>query len=232
MVAPPPSSSFLRPSTAEENYLKAVFKLQESQEAVSTNQLARELQTTPASVTDMIKRLAEKDLLVYKPYYGVSLTERGRWLALSVIRNRRLWEVFLVEHLKFTWDAVHEVAEQLEHVYSDLLTERLDAFLGYPRFDPHGDPIPDAEGNFLPRDTRKLSEVAPSDKPVYVAGVVQHDPEFLRYLDRLGLTLGARLLVTDRISFDNSCVLLCGGREIIINSSVAERLLVVLAEPR
>lgn len=220
----------LRLTPAEENYLKAVFKCQEAGETATTSRLAARLHTTPASVTDMVKKLSEKALLDYKPYKGVALTEPGQRAALKVIRKRRLWEVFLVEHLEFTWDAVHEIAEQLEHIESAELTQRLDRHLGYPRFDPHGDPIPDEAGNFLPRATRKLVSISVGQR-VRVAAVALHTPEFLRYLDRLGLTIGTELTVDEHLDFDNSRLVTANDREILLNQRVAEQLLVLPTSP-
>jgi len=136
-------------SFTEENYIKAIFKLEElnQSKAVSTNDIAIKLSMQPASVTDMIKRLAEKKIVSYKKYHGVLLTVKGKKIALTIIRKHRLWEVFLVKKLNFKWDEVHEIAEQLEHINSNELVEKLDDFLGNPKFDPHGDAIPDKEGN-------------------------------------------------------------------------------------
>lgn len=224
-----PIAPKLRPSASEENYLKEIFKYSESGSAVSTSKLSKALRTTPASVTDMIKKMSEKGLLDYKPYHGVKLTQRGFGLAVEVIRKRRLWEVFLVAHLAFKWDEVHEVAEQLEHVHSETLISRLDHYLDHPRIDPHGDPIPDADGNFLPRNTQQLTEVRDMGK-VEIAGVAMHTPEFLRYLDRLGLGIGTLIEIMEHIPFDNSMLVTTNGREIILNESVANHLLVVAVE--
>ena len=136
-------------STAEENYLKAIFKITEKEgKTATTNAIAAALNTTAASVTDMLKRLAEKDLINYEKYRGVQLSSGGEQIATILIRKHRLWEVFLVNKLGFAWDEVHELAEQLEHIQGEALVERLDEYLGRPQFDPHGDPIPDAEGRW------------------------------------------------------------------------------------
>lgn len=134
-------------SISEENYIKAIFHLQKDSQQVSTLQLAGKLQTKPASVTDMMKKLKNKKLLNYKPYYGFRLSAQGNRIALGIIRRHRLWEYFLAEKLAFKWDEVHEIAEQLEHVSSKKLINNLDKYLGFPKFDPHGDPIPDQDGN-------------------------------------------------------------------------------------
>jgi DtxR family transcriptional regulator, Mn-dependent transcriptional regulator len=137
----------LKYTVSEENYIKAIFHLQKETAQVSTMELAGALKTKPASITDMMKKLKLKKLLNYKPYYGFRLSAEGNRVALGIIRRHRLWEFFLAEKLKFKWDEVHEIAEQLEHVGSKKLTDKLDAYLGHPKFDPHGDPIPDKFGN-------------------------------------------------------------------------------------
>ena len=140
-------------SLAEENYIKSIYHLQqEVGKEVSTNAIADMMETKPSSVTDMVQKLADKKVLSYRKYKGAKLTADGEIIAANIIRKHRLWEVFLVDKLKFHWDEVHEIAEQLEHVQSDELIKRLDAFLGSPAFDPHGDPIPDAQGNFKKTD--------------------------------------------------------------------------------
>ena len=154
---------------SEENYLKAIYHLStEEEETVSTNSLAERLQTTAASVSDMLKKLAKKELIEYKKYQGVNISEKGKRVALQIIRKHRLWEVFLVEKLSFNWDEVHEIAEQLEHIDSPILVKRLDEFLGYPKFDPHGDPIPDERGEFQAMPQITLSEMAPNQSGLLV----------------------------------------------------------------
>lgn len=216
-------------SATEENYLKAIYKYSPSGELVGTNTLAKSLQTTPASVTDMLKRLSDKALVEYQPYHGVRLLEPGKKIALQIIRKHRLWEVFLVNTLNFTWDEVHETAEQLEHVNSALLVDKLDEFLGYPKFDPHGDPIPNKDGEFTERATRMLS-VCHAGEQVIVAGVTEDAPDFLQYLDRIGLRIGTKLLIEDVISFDRSLILSFGGREVVFGGDIAGRILVLAEE--
>ncbi|KRP11649.1 MAG: iron-dependent repressor, partial [Sphingobacteriales bacterium BACL12 MAG-120813-bin55] len=165
-------------SHTEENYIKCIFSLSETKDGnISTNAIADRLGTTAASVTDMIKRLAGKSIVHYEKYYGVSLTEAGQQVAVNLIRRHRLWETFLVDKLGFHWDEVHDMAEELEHVASDLLTERLDAFLGKPRFDPHGDPIPDSKGNISYHEDVTLDKVDAGKKGIIV-GVTDHTPAF------------------------------------------------------
>lgn len=190
-------------SYTEENYLKAIFKLFERQEkSVSTNSIAAEMTTSAASVSDMLKKLKEKGLINYEKYRGVTLTETGNSIATRLIRRHRLWEVFLVEKLDFSWDEIHEIAEELEHINSTKLTDSLDAFLGFPKFDPHGDPIPDKDGNFTTRKQVLLSE-AKVTKGIIV-GVNEHSTPFLQQLDRLKLVLGTQVEILEKFEYDGS----------------------------
>jgi DtxR family Mn-dependent transcriptional regulator len=190
-------------STAEENYLKGIYKLQQGQNSVSTNQLAELLQTKPASVTDMLKRLQEKGMLQYERYYGVKLSRKGRTVALAIVRRHRLWEFFLVNHLKFRWEEVHDIAEQLEHVQSVDLTEKLDAYLGFPRFDPHGDPIPDSEGGIPLRSQKRLSDLEAGASGV-ICGVADQSKDLLEMLTQLRLHIGTAITVRQRHNYDHS----------------------------
>lgn len=191
-------------SFTEENYLKAIFHLSEaSEESVSTNGLAESLKTKPATVSDMIKRLARKQYVDHKKYQGVNLTPSGRTAALKVIRKHRLWEVFLVDKLNFNWDEVHEIAEQLEHVNSPILVQRLDDFLGNPKVDPHGDPIPDTNGDFQTGPKLLLSEMDTNEVGVII-GVTDGEPKLLQYLDKVKIRLGLKIMVLDKIEFDGS----------------------------
>lgn len=220
-------------SVTEENYLKAVFLhlySQQENHLVNTNTLSQTLNTTAGSVTDMLKKLNEKELIHYVPYKGVNLTEKGKKIAIFTIRKHRLWEYFLVTHLKFSWDRVHEIAEQLEHIDSEELIEKLDEYLGYPEYDPHGDPIPNSKGEFPQRKTIVLSEVNIHHK-VVIAGVLSHNPDFLKFLDRLGLQIGIEIEVMEKIPFDDSLLInLNPNKEIIINRSVTNNILVYSPE--
>ena len=193
------------PSHTEENYLKAIYKLGEAEpgQDVSTNRIAAALTTRAASVTDMLRRLSEKGLLDYERYRGVQLTAEGRRCALLTIRKHRLWEVFLVQQLGFSWDEVHEVAEELEHVQSPLLMRRLDAFLGHPALDPHGDPIPAEDGAMQRPAHRLLADLETGERGQLVA-VKNTTATFLQYLDKVGLQLGAQIVVLDKVAFDHS----------------------------
>ncbi len=188
----------------EENYLKSIYKLSQKQKAgISTNAIADRMSTKASSVTDMIKKMADKKLVHYKKYQGVTLTAKGKKEALKVIRKHRLWEVFLLEHLNFHWDEIHDIAEQLEHINSDQLIEKLDRFLNYPKNDPHGDPIPDEQGQ-LPEDhSYLLSNLKTTDKAL-VVGVTDKSPAFLKYLDQVSIQLQTNLEVMAYYDFDQS----------------------------
>ncbi|MFK8101705.1 MAG: metal-dependent transcriptional regulator [Saprospiraceae bacterium] len=220
-------------SFTEENYLKAIFKLSEREKkAASTNAIAKEMQTSAASVTDMLKRLAEKKLLNYEKYKGVTLSESGQKIATNLIRKHRLWEVFLVEKLHFSWDEVHDIAEQLEHIHSEHLIDRLDEYLAFPKFDPHGDPIPDAEGKFTFRKQIPLSQLHVG-RTAIVVGVQEHSAHFLQYLDRLDLGLGSQLEVLEKFDFDDSLRLdVNATKEQIISIKVSQNLLVQEVDTR
>lgn len=190
-------------SPTEENYLKAIYKLFERQEkSVSTNSIASEMATSAASVSDMLKKLKDKELINYEKYRGVTLTDSGNEIATKLIRRHRLWEVFLVEKLDFSWDEIHEIAEELEHINSAKLTNSLEAFLGYPKFDPHGDPIPDKDGNFTIRKQVLLSES--TEQKGIIVGVNEHSAAFLRQLERLKLVLGTTVEILEKFEFDGS----------------------------
>jgi DtxR family transcriptional regulator, Mn-dependent transcriptional regulator len=190
-------------STSEENYIKAIFHLQASDDNVTTNELSNELKTKPASVTDMMKKLKAKKLLNYQPYQGFRLTNEGNKVALNIIRRHRLWEYFLAEKLKFTWDEVHEVAEDLEHVTNKKLIDKLDEFLGYPRVDPHGDPIPDANGKIEISKKICLTEL-PLNTTAIVSSVSDQSSEILELLEHKKIAIGTKLEIKKKFDFDNS----------------------------
>lgn len=214
-------------SLAEQNYIKTIYHLSEAgTKDVSTNAIADALKTKPASVSDMIAKLANKKALNYQKYQGVNLSDSGKKEALRVIRKHRLWEVFLVDKLKFNWDEVHEVAEQLEHVESPLLVRRLDEFLGYPKYDPHGDPIPDESGEFKAKPQVPLTTLSPQSSAIIVA-VNDTSSLFLQYLDKIGAYLGAKVKVISREEFDGSMeVLIDNKKTVFISESAAGNLLV------
>ncbi len=211
---------------AEENYLKAIFHLEfESGGEVSTNAIAERMETKPSSVTDMMQKLAEKKMVVYRRYKGVLLTDRGKKLAAYVIRKHRLWEVFLVEKLHFHWDEVHEIAEQLEHIQSDELITRLNQFLGNPDFDPHGDPIPDEYGVLKRTSKKLLSEIDKNQQGVCV-GVKESSAQFLQYLDKKKISIGTKITVLGKEFFDGSMVIQVGKDQFFISHKIAENLFV------
>jgi DtxR family Mn-dependent transcriptional regulator len=189
-------------STSEENYIKAIYHL-ENYDSVTTNELAAELKTRPASVTDMMKKLKLKKLVHYEAYKGFNLTTEGRKVALLIIRRHRLWEFFLAEKLKFSWDEVHAVAEDLEHVGSKKLIDKLDEFLGFPRFDPHGDPIPDSNGKIETSTQVCLSDL-PLNQPAMVCHVSDQSSEMLELLGHKKIRIGTKLEVKKNFTFDNS----------------------------
>jgi DtxR family Mn-dependent transcriptional regulator len=216
------------PSHTEENYLKTIYKLAEAEpeQDVSTNRIAAALTTRAASVTDMLRRLADKELLRYEKYRGVQLTPEGRRLALLTVRKHRLWEVFLVQKLGFNWDEVHEVAEELEHVQSALLMRRLDEFLNFPTLDPHGDPIPAEDGAMRRPTHRLLADLCVGDRGT-LAAVKDTSPPFLQYLDKVGLPLGAHLKVLDKVTYDNSLeVRINRERTVLISAEVGRNLFI------
>lgn len=190
-------------SIAEENYIKAIWHLQRLHEEVSTNLLAAQLQTKPASVTDMLKKLKTKKIVHYEKYQGFYLTNEGKKIALGIIRRHRLWEYFLAEKLKFDWDEVHAVAEELEHVSSKKLIDKLDEYLGFPKVDPHGDPIPDQQGKMEVSSSFCLNEIS-LNKMAEVSGVGNQSSELLEVLKHKNIRIGTRLEVKKRFHFDNS----------------------------
>lgn len=213
-------------STSEENYIKAIYRLQRQDNTVTTNELANELKTKPASVTDMMKKLKVKKLLHYEPYQGFRLTSEGSKVALGIIRRHRLWEYFLAEKLKFSWDEVHEVAEDLEHVSNKKLVDKLDEFLGFPRVDPHGDPIPDANGRIPSSKKLVLTELA-LNTPASVSNVKDQSSSILELLEHKKITIGTRLEVKKRFAFDESMEIKIGRHPAFtISKQLAENIFV------
>lgn len=192
-------------SLTEENYIKAIYSINQSNRGngASTNELSEHLNNKAGSVTDMLKRLAEKKLVHYEKYKNVHLSGKGEKTAINIVRKHRLWEVFLTEKLHFKWDEVHDIAEQLEHIKSDELISRLDNFLGQPKFDPHGDPIPDARGQLNPLKAKPLNQFKAKQLCVFM-GVTEHTSSFLQYLSSLGLKIGDTIKVEEVNKFDNS----------------------------
>jgi DtxR family Mn-dependent transcriptional regulator len=213
-------------SVAEENYIKAVYHLQQTSDTVTTNALAAELKATAASVTDMLKKLKTKKLLNYEKYQGFQLTTEGKKLALVIIRKHRLWEYFLVEKLQFGWDEVHEVAEQLEHVNSKKLIDKLDAFLNFPKYDPHGDPIPDINGKMSAQLQINLIDL-PINKPAEVSSVGSQSSELLDLLKHKNIGIGTKIEVKRKFSFDHSIeIKVKNNPPITISQQLAQALFV------
>ncbi|HET9056299.1 MAG TPA: metal-dependent transcriptional regulator [Chitinophagaceae bacterium] len=214
-------------SFTEENYLKAIYKLQESNgEVVATSALAQVMGVHAPSVTDMLKRMAGKKLVTYQKSKGSKLTEKGKQVAVSIIRKHRLWEVFLVDKLGFGWDEVHDIAEQMEHIQSDALVNKLDTFLSFPKADPHGDPIPDANGVLPKSKSVLLSTLKDGDKGTFT-GVTDHSAAFLNYLDKTGVSLGDSIKIKGIEEYDQTFTLqLKGKKEVVVSFKVANSLLV------
>lgn len=211
---------------SEENYIKTIFHLGgKNSGPITTNAIAEEMETKPSSVTDMARRLSEKGLVDYVKYQGVSLTEKGTRTALAIIRKHRLWEVFLVKKLDFSWDEVHEVAEQLEHIKSEKLIDRIDALLDFPKYDPHGDPIPTKNGEFQERDKQLLSDLPLNSKGICV-GVKDTSSAFLRFLDKNEIALGDAIQVLEKEDFDESLFIKIDDRKLHISNQIATNLFV------
>lgn len=211
-------------TTSEENYMKVIYHLSlVTPNGVNTNAIAGILNTKPSSVTEMLKKLSDKEMLVYQKYQGVTLTENGLTTAKMIVRKHRLWEVFLLEKLDFSWDEVHDIAEQLEHIKSEKLIDNLDAFLGFPKEDPHGDPIPNKHGDILDLDKKLLSE-GELDKKYICVGVKDTSSEFLQYLDKQKISLGTKIKIIEKETFDNTFKIEIKNKTAIISSKIANNL--------
>ncbi|MGV6829609.1 MAG: metal-dependent transcriptional regulator [Flavobacteriales bacterium] len=209
---------------SEENYLKEIYTLGKiHQTNVNTNLIAEKTETKASSVTDMLKKLAKKEFLIYQKYKGVKLNDKGKKVALSVIRKHRLWETFLFEKLNFSWDEVHEIAEQLEHIHSDKLINQLDAFLNFPKVDPHGDPIPDEKGNFSAINTICLDKLNIGETGIFVE-VKKDSEKFLKYLTKNNITIGAKIKIIDKEEFDNSIKIEIENKQINISENVIKNI--------
>ncbi len=211
---------------SEENYLKVIYHLSlVSPKGINTNAIAGMLNTKASSVTDMMKKLSDKELVTYQKYQGVTLTEKGFHSAKMIVRKHRLWEVFLVDKLNFSWDEVHEIAEELEHIKSEVLINKLDAFLDFPTFDPHGDPIPNADG-----EIKKINKLLLSDselnKEYQCVGVKDSSSNFLQYLDKQKIALGSKITVKEKESFDDTLVVEIDSREMTLSNKIANNLYV------
>ena len=213
-------------TTSEENYIKVIYHLSlVSPKGVNTNAIAGMLDTKASSVTDMLKKLSEKELVAYQKYQGVTLTDKGFYSAKMIVRKHRLWEVFLVDKLNFSWDEVHEIAEELEHIKSENLINKLDAFLDFPSFDPHGDPIPNADGEIKKINKLLLSETE-LNKEYQCVGVKDSSSEFLQYLDKQKIALGSKITVKEKESFDDTLLVQIDSRQLTISNKIANNLYV------
>ena len=212
-------------SISAEDYIKAIYKLEGKSEKATTSALAAQLEVADASITDMIKKLSEKGLLHYERYQGVELTAKGRKMALSILRRHRLWEMFLVKFLDFSWDKVHDEAERLEHVTSEDLERHLDMALGFPTMDPHGDPIPSKEGTVTGTDDSSLAECEVGNV-VRISRVSDDNSEILLHASRMGLGLNSRLTIKEKKTFDGSLVVKVGGKQRFISKEVAQAIFV------
>jgi len=217
-------------SFTEENYLKALVQLtivDAEKEEVGTNEIANYLTVKPATVNDMLKKLKEKRLVNYEKYGKIALTVQGKREGMYILRKHRLWETFLAEKLDFTWDEVHEIAEQLEHIHSSKLVDRIDAFLGFPKFDPHGDAIPDKDGN-ITIPIRKLLHDVPEKHSCQVVGVKDNSAAFLQYADKIGIALGAMIEIKEREEYDGQTILLTQKGEFTVSSKFTANIYVLM----
>ena len=222
------STQKMQYSYTEENYLKSIYHLCDATigNYTSTNHIATYMKIKPATVTNMLQKLKEKKLITYKPYSKVILNKSGKLVALQVIRKHRLWEVFLVKKLAFTWDQVHDVAEQLEHIQSAELIEKLDAFLQYPNIDPHGDPIPNADGELIQIPTKKLSEIKIGQSCKVVA-VADSSIELLRYLSEINIELGTKIILKNKIEIADTLIIKTQNKIIHISLKIANQISVL-----
>ena len=213
-------------TTSEENYLKVIYHLSNlSPKGVNTNAIAAMLDTKASSVTDMLKKLSEKDWINYQKYQGVSLTDKGKFNAKIIVRKHRLWEVFLVEKLGFAWDEVHEVAEELEHIQSEKLINQLDQYLNFPSFDPHGDPIPNAKGEIIKIEKQLVSEIQVG-KTITCVGVKDTSVDFLQYLNKQNISLGTKMKVLEKEPFDGTLKIEINNSVLVISDKIATNLYV------
>jgi len=213
------------PNRSTEDYLKTICLLQHDKARVSTSALASHLQVADPSITDMLKKLSRRGLVRYERYRGVELTHAGKRLALKIVRRHRLWEMFLVQFLGFSWDQIHQEAERLEHATSDLLERKLDEALGFPAVDPHGDPIPTVDGTVRDTTPTPLGESQPGSV-VIVSRVSDADPRILKYLTDLGIGLRKKIRVWETIPFDGSLRVQIGTRERFLSAKLAQHIFV------
>tara|TARA_B100000989_G_scaffold82882_1_gene59266 strand:- start:345 stop:1004 length:660 start_codon:yes stop_codon:yes gene_type:complete len=210
---------------SEEDYLKCLYHLQQGKKSVSTNEIAVYLSMKPSSVSDMLKKLAEKKCVNYLKYKGSSLTKKGELIALSVIRKHRLWETFLVNKLGFSWSKVHNIAEQLEHVNSEELIDKLDHFLVYPQIDPHGDPIPQKNGTIAELNQKLLSGLKHGEGGI-ITGIKKGTPSLLNFLDQKNIKLGDQIQLISILEFDQSAEVIIHEKTINLSEKICSNLLI------
>lgn len=216
-------------SIAEENYIKRLLSLSldnPDKEGVGTNELASGLQVKPSTANDMLKKLRQKELIQYEKYGKIHLTEEGRRIGMDILRKHRLWETFLYQKLDFTWDEVHEVAEQLEHIQSEKLVEKLDKFLGFPDFDPHGDPIPNSQGEIKLLAKKMLSDAEVGQACKMVA-VKDNSAVFLNYVMELGLGINNKIEILSRQDFDESIEISINGKSARVSKKFAQNIYII-----
>ena len=211
-------------SQSEEDYLKALYHLETDYDSISTNSIAGYLDMKPSSVTDMLKKLSEKKFINYQKYKGTSLTKKGKLIALSIVRKHRLWETFLVDKLGFGWDQVHSIAEELEHIKSEQLIENLDNFLGNPKYDPHGDPIPNKDGKIEKMNQKLLIELKAGQKGI-ITGVKKGTASLLSYLDKEKIKLGDSVKVIEILEFDGTFIVEINKRKLTFSEKICKNLL-------
>lgn len=219
----------MKNSFTEENYIKAIYQLTNEQQLASTTDIADMLGTKASSVTDMLKRLKEKKLADYQRYKGVSLTKKGQKIALGLIRKHRLWETFLVKKLNFEWHQVHELAEELEHIKSEDLINRLDDFLDQPKFDPHGDPIPDRNFKILEEKANTTLSELNIGKEALIIGVSNTNDSFLQYLNDINISLGTKIKCLQKFDFDNTMQISVAKKEIMLSEKVSQSIIIKTA---
>lgn len=212
-------------SLTEENYLKAIFHILDSENQVTVNELSKFLQIKMPSVNSMMKKFADKDWVIYETYKPIRVTELGRKEAAIVVRKHRLTEMFLVEKMGFGWENVHEIAEQLEHVHSEDFFDKMDEILNFPKVDPHGEPIPDKDGIIITQNLKKLSECKINETVILTSVTISTD-DFLNYLNQRNLALGAEILIKNIEKFDGSMQIEFSERTEVLSKMVCEKLLV------
>ncbi|MCH7974004.1 MAG: metal-dependent transcriptional regulator [Bacteroidetes bacterium] len=215
-------------NTSTENYLSEIYKLEQSKTRVQTNILAKKMDISNAAVTDMLKKLSSNGLILYERYKNIQLTKKGKDYAAVIVRRHRIWEIFLNQIVGLPWDKVHDEAHRLEHSSSDELIDRIEEMLNYPEFDPHGDPIPAKDGS-IPKlkESTNLSKVKIGEWGKVIR-VNDYDNEFLNYLSRIGLKLGKKITVKDKLNFDNSLLIKIGNNQINISAKLASNIFIDL----